>query len=339
MDANKGKNRAPGRGLIDKYQRTLNYMRISITDRCNLRCSYCTPNSPIECFKHDDILRYEEILRIVRVVSRMGIGKVRVTGGEPLVRKGVYAFLELLGGIEGIGEVSLTTNGVLLKDNIHRIKDAGIKRINISLDTLNRERYREITGVDALDKVLEGIRAADDAGIAPIKINTVVLRGVNDDEIEAMAGLSMDRPYHMRFIEYMPIGDRKARVDEPLLAPEIRERLSAMGELTEVSRENNDGPAQRFRLGGAKGEIGLIRPLSHHFCGTCNRLRLTANGQLRTCLLSDRQEDLKTPLRSGCTDEELAAVIKNAARRKPMEHDLAAESSTAVGTQMSAIGG
>jgi cyclic pyranopterin phosphate synthase len=325
--------------LIDACNRRLTYLRISITDRCNLRCAYCLPCEDTPRLNHVDILRYEEILRIVRVGARLGISKLRVTGGEPLVRKGVYNFLAELARIPGIRDLSLTTNGVLLEENIDRIKVAGVTRINISLDTLKPERYRDITGTDAFDRVWAGIRAAEAAGVSPIKINVVALSGVNDDELVDLARLSLESPLHVRFIEFMPIGQSRLGARPPLLVPEIRERISALGALVPVERTEMDGPAQRYRFEGARGEIGFIPAISHHFCSRCNRLRLTASGQLRPCLLSDRQEDLKGPLRRGCSDDELAEIFFEATRHKPTDHNLAVGEPAHVCCQMRSIGG
>ena len=278
--------------LIDPCNRYLNYLRISITDRCNLKCIYCTPRDQIPRLSHDEILTYEEILRLVRLGVKLGISKIRVTGGEPLVRKGVYGFLGELSGIQGLADLSLTTNAVALKDNLKRIKAAGIKRINISLDTLKREKFAKITGMDLFDQVWQGIEGARDMGFYPIKINIVALNGVNDDELVDMARLSLDQPFHVRFIEYMPIGESQMGNGPLLLAPEIKKRLGVLGNLIPVRSSTNDGPAQRYRFEGALGEIGFIHALSHHFCDRCNRLRLTARGQLRPCLLSDHHEDV-----------------------------------------------
>jgi cyclic pyranopterin phosphate synthase len=325
--------------LIDRFNRNLNYLRISITDRCNLKCLYCVPQDLIPKLPNHEILSYEEILRIVRVSVRLGISKVRVTGGEPLVRKGVYPFLEKLAGIEGLEDISLTTNGVLLKDNIEKIKSAGIKRINISLDTLNRERFEQITGHDYFHQVWEGIELAHQAGFHPIKINVVPIKGVNDDELVKIAGLSMDRPFHIRFIEYMPMGSDHMEIDRHLLAPEIKKNIEQLGELFPVDRRTNDGPAERFKFESGQGEIGFIRPISRHFCQTCNRLRLTASGQLRPCLMHDKQEDLKSIIREGCTDRELAEVFLEAVRHKPLEHNLEKDHNAGSAVQMCAIGG
>jgi cyclic pyranopterin phosphate synthase len=324
--------------LVDQYSRNLNYLRISITDRCNLKCLYCTPSGDLERISHDEILRYEEILRLVEIGTRLGISKVRVTGGEPLVRKGVYGFLERLARIEGLDDVSLTTNGVFLKDNIDRIMKAGIRRINISLDTLDRQKYYRITGADMFPQVWAGVKMVLENGFAPIKLNVVALKDVNEDELIDMARLSFNYPFHVRFIELMPFGSEHRKEDQRLLAPEIKERISALGDLEPVGKEINDGPAERFKFKGSAGEIGFIRPISRHFCATCNRLRLTADGQLRSCLLSDRQEDLKAPLRSAYTDNELAEIFLKAVKNKPSAHHLCGQQERLNG-QMFAIGG
>jgi cyclic pyranopterin phosphate synthase len=295
--------------LIDACNRRLNYLRISITDRCNLSCAYCLPCGDIPRLAHADILRYEEILRIVQVGAGLGISKVRVTGGEPLVRKGVYAFLSELSRIPGIRDLSLTTNGVLLMENIENIRSAGVTRINVSLDTLKPERYRDITGRMAFAQVWEGIRAAEALGFNPIKLNVVALSGVNDDELVELARLSLRFPFHVRFIEFMPIGQSRIGARPPLLVPEIQERIRVLGTLVPVPRTEMDGPAHRYRFEGGRGEIGFIPAISHQFCSRCNRLRLTASGQLRPCLLSDRQEDLKGFLCVGCSDEDLVEIF------------------------------
>jgi cyclic pyranopterin phosphate synthase len=325
--------------LIDKCNRHLNYLRISITDRCNLQCRYCVPQDLIPKLSHREILTYEEILRVVRIATRLGISKVRVTGGEPLVRKGVYDFFMELVTTEGLKDVSLTTNGVLLKDNLVKIQSAGITRINVSLDTLNRKKYLEITGYDDFDRVWQGIEKAHEMGFYPIKLNIVALGGVNDDEFVEMARLSFRYPFHVRFIEYMPIGQSDFDTTSRLLAPEIKDRISAIGNLVPVQGIEHDGPAQRYKFEGAKGEVGFIPALSQHFCNKCNRLRLTASGHLRPCLLADHQEDLKGPLRQGCSDQELANIFFTAIQHKPSDHNLAAQNPTRICSQMRAIGG
>jgi GTP 3',8-cyclase len=325
--------------LTDRYKRHLNYLRVSITDRCNLQCMYCVPRNLIQKLPHDEILRYEEILHIVKLGVRLGIKKIRVTGGEPLVRKGVYEFLGELTRIRGLSDVSLTTNGVFLKDNIEKITSAGIRRINVSLDTLHRDKFLEITGHDLFGRVWDGIMAAHGAGISPIKINVVALQGINDEELVDMAKLSYTYPFHVRFIEYMPIGKTRRDIGTTILVPEIKSRLRVLGQLLPVENLAYDGPAERCRLEGAVGEVGFISALSHHFCDRCNRLRLTANGQLRACLLSDTQEDLKGPLREGRSDEELAEIFFKTVRNKPIEHSVALQNPSKITAQMCTIGG
>lgn len=326
--------------LIDTYNRKLNYLRISITDRCNLRCLYCSPRHQTLKLSHEAILSYEEILHLVRIAVKLGISKVRITGGEPLVRKGVHEFIQALHQVDGIQDVSLTTNGVLLKDNIETIVAAGLNRINISLDTLKPDKFKKITGVDAFDQVWEGIQQAYQSGLSPIKINTVALRHFNDNELEDIARLSFAYPFQFRFIEYMPIGIAEEGMTSSLYTPEIKQRLiERIGELIPVEHQMSDGPAERFRFEGAAGEIGFISAMSHHFCHTCNRLRLTASGQLRSCLLSDHQEDIKTLLRSGASDEALSAIFLKTARMKGVHHSLTADAPTRILSQMSSIGG
>jgi len=303
--------------LIDGCHRRLNYLRISITDRCNLSCLYCNPRIKTQKLLHKNILRYEEILRIIRIGVRLGITKVRITGGEPLVRKGCCDFLDQVAGIDGIEDISLTTNGVLLQAHIDRIMAAGIRRLNISIDTLDRRKYEKITGADVFDQVWEGIWTALEKGCNPVKLNVVALRGINDDELTALAKLSIDYPFHVRFIECMPIGRTLPSDDPPLLSPEIRSRIRELGELHAVNKDIYDGPAQRFKFDNALGEVGFISPLSRHFCATCNRLRLTADGHILSCLLSNVCEDIKTPLRLGLLDESLTDVFLAAVKRKP----------------------
>jgi len=326
--------------LIDTYDRRLSYLRISITDHCNLNCIYCRPFPGGAKVSHRDILRYEELLRIVRVATELGISKVRITGGEPLVRSHVCDFLNRLTRIEGLQDVSLTTNGVLLEKNLEKLQSAGIRRLNISLDSLKPEKILSITGHDVFDRIWQGILKAHAMGFEPIKINMVPIGDINDDEIEVFARLSLTYPFHIRFIEYMPIGETGIGSDRRILASDIKTRIeAAFGPLHPVAQSSDDGPAQRYRLEGAEGEIGLIQPISQHFCATCNRLRLTANGQLRLCLLSNLQVDLMTPLRNGCSDEELSNIILSAVQKKPMQHNFRGGSADCLKDQMSAIGG
>lgn len=325
--------------LIDQYHRRLNYLRLSITDRCNLNCLYCTPAGVTSKLRHEDILTYEEIFRLARIVVGLGIEKIRLTGGEPLIRKGIYDFLPRLAALPGLKDISLTTNGIFLKENTKRIRASGIKRINVSLDTLRPDIYEKITGYDGFQQVWEGIELARELGFQPIKINMVPILGINDDEILDFARLSVVYPYHIRFIEYMPIG---ANPDDPLSYVAnslIKEQLTSLGKLVPVPKTAYEGPAERFKIEGASGEIGFISPMTNHFCRVCNRLRLTASGRLRPCLLSNKHTDLKGPMRSGASDSELARIFLNAALNKPYAHQLTSENTSRVSAHMSSIGG
>lgn len=323
--------------LIDSHMRRINYLRISITDRCNLRCIYCVPGQPVSRLPHESILTYEEILKLVRIGTRLGITKVRVTGGEPLVRKNCIDFISRLAQINGLKDISLTTNGLLLSRYLRPLRDAGISRLNISLDTLNPEKYKAITGSNAFERVWVGIMQAIDMGFSPVKINVVVMRGVNDDELGAMADLSRTYPVHVRFIELMPFGNAQTALSAPMLEDEIMGAIMQSGNLTPVDRKQFDGPARKFRFRDASGEIGIISPVSHHFCRDCNRLRLTADGRIRMCLLSDESMDIKSPLRSGANDKQLAETILAAVAKKPFIRSLCAENRPC--RTMSAIGG
>lgn len=293
------------------------YLRLSLTDRCNLRCIYCMPSEGISFIPHEAILSYEEILRLVRLSIDAGIRKVRVTGGEPLVRKGILDFLRRLRGLDGLEEITLTTNGVLLKAIAADIKAIGIHRINISLDSLKPERFMEITGRDLFDQVWEGIEEAERVGLSPIKLNVVAMRGINDEEILDFGRLSIARPYHIRFIEYMPVGRENGwRHDRFIASEEIRERLRHLGAFEAIAPGPLDGPAERFRIAGGKGEVGFIGALSNHFCERCNRLRLTPEGHLRGCLFSDEEDDIKGPMRAGASDGELLHRIRLAIQKK-----------------------
>ncbi|MEN8243969.1 MAG: GTP 3',8-cyclase MoaA [Thermodesulfobacteriota bacterium] len=325
--------------LTDNFNRQLEYLRISVTDRCNLRCIYCVPKGIVPKVPHDDIMRYGEILRVVNIGVDIGIRKVRVTGGEPLVRKGIGTFLKRLGKIDGLTDISLTTNGYLLDENVDMIKDAGIQRINVSLDTLDRDKFAYITGYDVFDKVWRGIMRAHASGLSPIKINVVVLKGHNDQELVEMARLSREYPFHIRFIEYMPIGNSRVHAGDSILAPEIRKLVETLGKLVPVEKNQMDGPAERFRFKGSPGEIGFIRPMSRHFCAACNRLRLTADGHIRPCLLSDRQVDVKRPIRAGCSDNDIADIFKKAVGYKQDAHHCGSDAASNVADQMSGIGG
>ncbi len=325
--------------LQDRHLRKLNYLRISVTDRCNLRCIYCVPRETLPRLAHTDILRYEEILRIVRIGVVLGIDKIRITGGEPLVRKGLMDFLHQMQAINGIREINLTTNAVLVGPFLEELRAAGVRRLNISLDTLRRERFARLAGQDCFDQVWENIQRACDLGFAPLKINVVAMQGINDDELTEIAALTWQQPFQVRFIEYMPMGNPQLPHDPFISNEDVRHRITSLGKLEPVARGANDGPAERYRLAGAIGEIGFISPRTQHFCGDCNRLRLTASGHLRPCLLSDRELNIKEPLRRGADDRELADMFIRAAHAKPSRHRLNADCGQPVASQMNSIGG
>jgi len=308
--------------LKDTFKRTIDYMRISITDRCNLRCVYCMPQEGLVPMQHKDILSYEEIMRILLIAVNIGVKKVRLTGGEPLVRKNVSHLIRLIKSIDGIQDLSLTTNGILLSQHAEELADAGLERVNISLDSLKASRYREITRCGNLDHVLKGIEAAEKAGLNPLKINMVPMRGFNDDEIGAFANMTLKTPYQVRFIELMPFG--KENMWKPgyfISSEEIKSIVEGTGSLHPV-RMRRSGPARYYKLDGAIGVIGFISPLSNHFCNTCNRLRLTADGKLRPCLFSETEIDIKTALRSNAPDHEIERLIRLSIQIKPEGHTI-----------------
>ncbi len=330
------------RPLIDSYRRKIEYLRISVTDRCNLRCLYCMPAEGVVLAPPESILRYEEILRVARIAVEHGVKSIRVTGGEPLVRKGIVGFIRELAGLKGLKEVSLTTNGVALGEFAERLRDAGLKRVNVSLDSLKRERFTRVTRGDRLDAVLEGIKKAEKAGLTPVKINMVVIKGFNDDEILDFARISVKNPYHVRFIEYMPFDTEEGWDREKCLgADEIKGIIEkAFGPLEEVLvKGSGAGPARRFRLAHGKGELGFISPVTRHFCGECNRLRLTADGKIRACLFSDTEVDLRAALRDGSPDSVIEDLLFRAVMEKPEGHHINENIFKRCARTMSLIGG
>jgi len=328
--------------LVDGYGRTIDYLRISITDHCNLKCYYCTPFSGRGHLARSEILTYEEMLNVARAAAATGITKIRVTGGEPLVRKGVVEFCRMLSEIDGLKSLALTTNGIYLAEMAEPLFKAGVRRINISLDTLRPERFEKITGYDWLPRVLAGIRRAEQIGMNPIKINTVVMRGINDDEIEDLARLTLDKPYHVRFIELMPTDSSAYGNYESLFMPveEFMKRIHQIDRAQIGPATDSYGPARLCRLPGAVGKVGFIAPISWHFCGSCNRLRLTADGKIKTCLFSQEEIDIKTALRTGATQKDIINIFRQAVAEKPSGHHLnAKEHQNACQRAMRAIGG
>jgi cyclic pyranopterin phosphate synthase len=309
--------------LIDVHNRPINYLRLSVTDRCNLRCRYCMPKEGVSLFGPSEILSYEEILRLAALAVRRGIDKVRITGGEPLVRKDVVHLIREISRLEGLRDLSMTTNALLLRNFAADLARAGLKRVNISMDSLNPEKYREITRGGNLKAVWEGIESARQAGMSPLKINVVVIAGFNDMEIEEFARLTVGEPFQVRFIEYMPVGALSQWKPEHCVpCQEIKERIENIAPLVPVEEGGNGhrGPARLFKFAAAPGEIGFISPVSDHFCSSCNRLRLTADGRLRTCLFAEDSIDLKTLLRSGAGDQELGQKLDEALLKKPLHH-------------------
>lgn len=311
--------------LIDAFGRHIDYLRISITDRCNLKCGYCMPvfsgHRPIA---KTDILKYEEIAAVAEAAVAAGVQKIRITGGEPLVRKDVVELCQILGNIRGLKSLAITTNGVQLARMAAALRTAGVSRVNISLDSLQPDCFAKITGSDLLDNVLAGIRQAERVGFSPVKINTVVMRGINDNEIPEIAALTDNSPVHVRFIELMPFQNSTCGTYQNLYVPirEIIHKIPGIERACISNSPDSGGPARLCKLPGAKGKVGFIAPLSWHFCGNCNRLRLTADGHIRTCLFSDDEIDIKTPLRKGASRADLVKVFETAIKDKPRRHQI-----------------
>lgn len=315
--------------MQDKFGRTITYLRLSVTDLCNLRCKYCMPEEGICKKNHEDILSEDEMVMAVQAAASLGIRKIRITGGEPLVKKNILSICERVGKIPGIDEVCVTTNGVLLEEYAQGLINAGVSRLNISLDTLNAEKYKEITRIGNLQKVLTGIEEAIKVGFKKIKLNAVLMRGFNDDEIRALAELTLDKPIDMRFIELMPMID--TNIDKAAYMP-TREILKILPELEELS---TDGVAKLYKLPGAQGNIGLISPVSENFCAGCNRIRLTADGKFKPCLHSPEEFSIK-----GLDFEGMLEQTKKAVLAKPEKHgDLTGENLSNASRSMNAIGG
>lgn len=306
-------------GISDSFQRPINYLRISVTDRCNLRCTYCMPAEGISLVPHSELLTYEEISSVASVAADIGINKIRISGGEPLIRLKLVNLIEMLSQINGIDELSMTTNGTLLAEHATDLKKAGLKRVNVSLDTLKRDRYRDITGYDKLPEVLRGVEAAHNANLEPVKINVVVMRGVNDDEIMDFAELSREEGWHVRFIELMPLVNKEQNPDF-ISVKEMLSLLASLDGLEACSSPLGNGPATYYKLPGGIGTIGFISPVSEHFCFKCNRLRLTADGRLLPCLLSDEEVDLRPTLRDKAPLEEIKRLLLQAIALKPEGH-------------------
>ena len=307
--------------MIDQFGRTVRYLRVSVTDKCNLRCVYCMPLEGLDWLKREEILTYEEIAEVVRTMAGMGLERVRITGGEPLIRRDLSDLVKMIADVPEIEDLSLSTNAVLLADQAEALKQAGVQRLNISLDSLQADR------VDAISrrpgsywKIMEGLDAAEEVGFAPLKINVVLIRGQNDDEIEDFARITRERPWHIRFIELMPTGaNLDLSANSFVSCADALRRVRKIEQLEPVDGPFGNGPATYYRFPGAPGTVGVITPMSHNYCDRCNRMRLTASGQLRPCLFGDIETNLRDPLRAG---QDLRPLIEETLRIKPERHYL-----------------
>ncbi|MEE9542569.1 MAG: GTP 3',8-cyclase MoaA [Thermodesulfobacteriota bacterium] len=303
--------------MKDRFERRIKYLRVSLTDRCNFKCTYCRPETA-ESMCHGDLLTFEEVLKVVTLMVGLGINKVRLTGGEPLVRKNADRLVKMIADIDGIDDLAMTTNAVFLDRYARPLKEAGLDRVNISLDTLDPKRFKELTCGGELKEVLRGIDAAVEAGLTPLKLNTVVMRGFNDLELPAIIDFAAKRNFTVRFIEFMPMSNgldwEKSYIstEEILKRPEVRERLQL-----DATPEQINTASLYIPLKEGNGEVGLITPMSKRFCDICNRLRLTADGRLRSCLPTDKDVDIKEALRSGASDDELIELVRRAVLLKP----------------------
>ena len=333
--------------LVDNFGRKITYLRVSITDRCNYRCIYCQPEEQFKFISHEEILRYEEIVEIIEEAVNLGVTKVRITGGEPLARKGVIDFIKKLGEIKKLEDISLTTNGFFLSEYAEKLKDAGLNRVNISLDSLQEEKYKKITRGGSLEKVLKGIDSTLKAGLLPIKINTVLIRGVNHDEVEDFVRLALESPLNIRFIEFMPSGEdlKDNYRDKFVSVLEIKKGLAEKYSFKPIDINSGNGPAKYYQIKGGQGTIGFITALSQHFCQTCNRIRLTSEGKLRPCLFSNKEIDIKQAIRKANADDKIirSKIIRNniekAINIKPKGHRLNKKLSDSSSFKMSKIGG
>jgi cyclic pyranopterin phosphate synthase len=326
--------------LVDGFDRPIRSVRVSVTDKCNFRCTYCMPAEGLEWLRRDEILSFEEIQRLAAVLAAMGVDEVRLTGGEPLVRRDLPELVRMLAATPGVRDLSLTTNGILLDRLAAPLVNAGLRRLNVSLDSLSHTRFAEITRRDALDRVLAGLAEAErHPELRPIKVNCVAIRGFTEDEVPALAELARRKPYVVRFIEFMPLdADERWDADQVLSGAEIRTIVGARWPLEEIPAKPSS-TARRFRFADGSGELGFVSPVTEPFCSTCDRIRLTADGKLRTCLFSRREWDLMEPLRAGASDEELAAVLRHAVSHKELKHRINDPGFVRASRSMSQIGG
>jgi len=326
--------------LVDGWGREIKSLRVSVTDKCNFRCRYCMPAEGLEWLPRDEVLSYEEIARLVKIMAAMGVDEVRLTGGEPLVRRDLPTLVGLLAETPGVDDLSLTTNGVLLDRLAAPLVEAGLRRLNVSLDSLSHVRFAEITRRDALDQVLRGLEAAEaHPELRPIKVNCIGIKGFTETEVPALAELARRKPYVVRFIEFMPLdADEAWSGDQVLTGAEIRAIVEEHWPLVELPAKASS-TAKRYAFADGAGELGFVNPVSEPFCSSCDRIRLTADGRLRTCLFSRRDWDLKEPLRSGASDDELARLVRNAVAHKELKHRIGDPGFVRANRSMSQIGG
>jgi GTP 3',8-cyclase len=326
--------------LIDGFDRSISYLRISVTDKCNLRCVYCMPEGGLPWLRREEILSFEEIARVVEAAASVGVTSIRLTGGEPLLRRNLHHLVAAIASTPAINDVALSTNALLLREHLDALVAGGLKRVNVSLDTLRGDRFEAIARRPGLDEVLAAIDAAILAGLAPVKINCVVMRGRNDDELVDFAELTRTRPVYVRFIEVMPVVENAAlQRDAYLSSDEMLARIAMHEGLVPVGGPGGNGPARYFAFPGATGAVGVITPLSHEYCDSCNRVRLTADGRLRLCLFGDHAVDLRGPLRAGATAAELASLLRSAMLIKPQRHHLRLGESASRMRAFSEVGG
>jgi GTP 3',8-cyclase len=326
--------------LVDSFGREIKSVRVSVTDKCNFRCTYCMPAEGLRWLPREEVLTFEEIHRLVRIMAAMGVSEIRLTGGEPLVRRELPTLVSLLAQTPGVVDLSLTTNGVLLDRLAGPLVEAGLRRINVSLDSLSHVKFAELTRRDALTDVLRGLEEAERyPELRPIKLNCVAIKGFTESEVRGLAELARRKPYVVRFIEFMPLdADEAWQGDKVLTGAEIRAMIEQRWQLVELPAKSSS-TARRFRFADDAGEIGFVSPVSEPFCSTCDRIRLTAEGQLRTCLFSRREWDLKTPLREGADDRDLAELIRGAVRNKELKHRINEAGFVRASRSMSQIGG
>jgi cyclic pyranopterin phosphate synthase len=330
----------PREPLVDGHGRQIGDVRVSVTDRCNFRCQYCMPAEGLPWLERDDVLTFEEIARLVALLAEMGVGDVRLTGGEPLVRRDFPRLAGMLAAVPGVEDLSVTTNGYLLERDAEALVRAGVNRFNVSIDSLQRDRFFEMTRRDALPRVLRGLEElARFPEAHPIKVNAVAMRGFTEDEALPFAEFAREHPYEVRFIEFMPLdADHAWTPDSVLSGEEIRAAIHEVHPLEAAPREAH-ATARVYRFADGRGQIGFINPVSDPFCGDCNRIRITADGRLRTCLFSMNETDLRTPLRGRADDDEVAAIIRDAVWRKELKHRVNEPGFVQPARSMSAIGG